>query len=239
MLGPALWTTCETVQRFTACCIYLRCNVSTPFPSAAERVYVQVKRDILSGALSGGSFVTEGGLAEAAGVSRTPVREALLRLESEGLVRLYPKKGALVVPPSVDDARDVLEARLVIEEWAARAVWPHRAELLPALEVELERMRATLGTQDVVGLVEHDRRFHAIVVRAAGNAILARTYQGLRDRQLTIVAAQFRRDRERIDLAVAGHTRLLEILRTGTVEELVVETHTHVHTALAALQAPR
>jgi DNA-binding GntR family transcriptional regulator len=87
--------------------------------------------------------------------------------------------------------------------------------------------------------VEHDRRFHEIVVRAAGNAILARTYQGLRDRQLTIVAAQFRRDRERIDLAVAGHTRLLEILRTGTVEELVAETHTHVHTALAALQAPR
>ncbi|HEY6741002.1 MAG TPA: GntR family transcriptional regulator [Lapillicoccus sp.] len=213
--------------------------MSTSSPSAGERVYVQVKREILGGALPGGSFVTEGGLAEAAGVSRTPVREALLRLESEGLVRLYPKKGALVVPPSVDDAREVLEARLVIEEWAARAVWPHRAELLPALEIELDRMRATLATQDVARLVEHDRRFHEIVVGAAGNAILARTYQGLRDRQLTIVAAQFRRNRERIDLAVAGHTRLVEILRTGTVEGLVAETHTHVHTALAALQVPR
>jgi DNA-binding GntR family transcriptional regulator len=172
-------------------------------------------------------------------VSRTPVREALLRLESEGLVRLYPKKGALVVPPSIDEARDVLEARVVIEEWAARAIWPRRAELVPALAAELEGMRATSTSGNVDRLVEHDRRFHEILVTAAGNAILTRTYQGLRDRQLTIVAAQFRRDRERIDLAVAGHTRLLEILRTGTVDELVAETHTHVHTALTALQAPR
>ena len=208
-------------------------------PSAADRVYVQVKRDILSGVLPGGSFVTEGELAGGAGVSRTPVREALLRLESEGLVRLYPKKGALVVPPSVDDAREVLEARVVIEEWAARAVWPRRAELVPALAAELKGMRSTRTSGDVERLVEHDRRFHEIVVAAAGNAILTRTYQGLRDRQLTIAAAQFRRDRERIDLAVAGHSRLLDILRSGTVEELVEETHTHVHTALAALQGPR
>jgi DNA-binding GntR family transcriptional regulator len=213
--------------------------MSTAFPSAAERVYLQVKRDILSGALPGGSFVTEGALAETAGVSRTPVREALLRLETEGLVRLYPKKGALVVPPSVDEAREVLEARIVIEEWAARAVWPRRAELVPALAAELKGMRATRTSGDVDRLVEHDRRFHEIVVAATGNAILTRTYQGLRDRQLTIAATQFRRDRERIDVAVAGHSRLLDILRTGTVEELVAETHTHVHTALAALQGHR
>ena len=211
----------------------------TATPSAADRVYAQVKRDILGGGLPGGSLVTEGGLAEVAGVSRTPVREALLRLEGEGLVRLYPKKGALVVPPSVDDARDVLEARVVIEEWAARAVWSRRADLFPALEVELEGMRATRTSGDVERLVEHDRRFHEILVTAAGNAVLTRTYQGLRDRQLTILAAQFRRDGDRIDRAVTNHVRLLEILRTGTVEGLVAETHTHVHDAVAALQVPR
>ena len=211
----------------------------TALPSAADRVYAQVKRDILGGALPGGSLVTEGGLAEVAGVSRTPVREALLRLEGEGLVRLYPKKGALVVPPSVDDARDVLEARVVIEEWAARAVWSRRADLFPALEAELAGMRATRTSGDVERLVEHDRRFHEILVTAAGNAVLTRTYQGLRDRQLTILAAQFRRDGDRIDRAVTNHVRLLEILRTGTVEELVAETHTHVQDAVAALQVPR
>ncbi|HEY7988125.1 MAG TPA: GntR family transcriptional regulator [Lapillicoccus sp.] len=213
--------------------------MSTTTPSAADRVYAQVKRDILGGSLPGGSLVTEGELAEVAGVSRTPVREALLRLEGEGLVRLYPKKGALVVPPSVDDARDVFEARVVIEEWAARAVWSRRADLFPALEAELEGMRATRTSGDVERLVEHDRRFHEILVTAAGNAVLTRTYQGLRDRQLTILAAQFRRDGDRIDRAVTNHVRLLEILRTGTLEELVAETHTHVHDAVAALQVSR
>ena len=203
--------------------------------SAADRVYAQVKRDILGGTLAGGSLVTEGGLAELCGVSRTPVREALLRLEGEGLVRLYPKKGALVVPPSLDDVREVLEARVVVEEWAARAVWPRRAELLPALEAELAAMRATLADQDVDRLVEHDRRFHEIVVAAAGNAILARTYQGLRDRQLTILAAQLTHGGDRIERAVANHERLIDILRTGTVDELVAETHTHVRSGFAAL----
>jgi len=211
----------------------------TTTPSAADRVYAQVKRDILGGGLPGGSLVTEGGLAEACGVSRTPVREALLRLEGEGLVRLYPKKGALVVPPSLDDVREVLEARVVIEEWAARAVWPRRAELLPALEAELASMRDTLAEQDVERLVEHDRRFHEIVVAAAGNAILARTYQGLRDRQLTILAAQLTHGGDRIERAVANHERLLDILRTGTVDELVAETHTHVRSGLVALGVDR
>ena len=61
-------------------------------PSAADRVYAQVKRDILGGALPGGSLVTEGGLAEVAGVSRTPVREALLRLEGEGRSGSTPRR---------------------------------------------------------------------------------------------------------------------------------------------------
>lgn len=204
-----------------------------PSASAADRVYARVKRDILGGTLAGGAFVTEGALAAETGVSRTPVREALLRLESEGLVRLYPKKGALVAPPSVDEARDVLEARIVIEEWAARTVWPHRARLLDELAVELAAMEATRRSGDVARLVEHDRRFHEIIVAAAGNAVLTRMYQGLRDRQLTIVAAQLRRSAERIDSAVQGHTELLALLRSGTVEELVAETRHHVQVALA------
>ncbi|MEO7236720.1 MAG: GntR family transcriptional regulator [Lapillicoccus sp.] len=207
--------------------------------SAADRVYAQVKHDILGGVLPGGVFVTEGGLAAETGVSRTPVREALLRLEGEGLVRLYPKKGALVAPPTADEARDVLEARVVIEEWAARTVWPHRAAIVDALATELEAMRATRTSGDISRLVEHDRRFHEILVAAAGNAVLTRTYQGLRDRQLTIVAAQMRHSAERIDHAVRGHTRLLELVRTGGVDAFVRATRHHVEDAMAHQAAGR
>ncbi len=207
--------------------------------SAADRVYAQVKHAILAGDLPGGAFVTEGALAAQTGVSRTPVREALLRLEGEGLVRLYPKKGALVSPPTADEARDVLEARIVIEEWAARTVWPRRAELLDDLADELESMRATRRSGDITRLVEHDRRFHEILVAAAGNAVLTRTYQGLRDRQLTIRAAAMCRSGERIDRAVDGHTELLSLLREGTVEAFVQATRQHVADAMTHLQGQR
>ncbi len=201
--------------------------------SAADRVYAQVKQDILAGTLAGGVFVTEGALAAETGVSRTPVREALLRLQGEGLVRLYPKKGALVAPPSADEARDVLEARVVIEEWAARTVWPRRTAIVDDLATQLDAMRETRSSGDITGLVEHDRRFHEILVAAAGNAVLTRTYQGLRDRQLTIVAAQMRRSTERIDHAVQGHTELLRLLSSGTVDDFVVATRHHVEDAMA------
>ena len=206
---------------------------------ARDRVRAFVRDGIMSGAFAAGTFLEEEQISAATGVSRTPVREALLRLEGEGLVRLYPKKGALVAPPTADEARDVLEARIVIEEWAARTVWPRRAELLDDLAVELEAMRATRRSGDITRLVEHDRRFHEIVVAAAGNAVLTRTYQGLRDRQLTIVAAAMRRSGERIDRAVDGHTELLSLLREGTVDAFVAATRHHVEDAMAHLQGQR
>ncbi|RSS85248.1 GntR family transcriptional regulator, partial [Streptomyces sp. WAC05292] len=74
--------------------------------SAADRVYRHVKEHVLDRRYEGGTLLTEGGLATAVGVSRTPVREALLRLQAEGLLRLYPKKGALVLPVSAQEIAD-------------------------------------------------------------------------------------------------------------------------------------
>ncbi|MEP6798669.1 MAG: GntR family transcriptional regulator, partial [Lapillicoccus sp.] len=208
-------------------------------PSASARVYDRVKRDILDGHHPGGAFVTEGELAEQTGVSRTPVREALLRLEVEGLVRLYPKKGALVVPVTADAARDVLQARLVIEEWAAGAMWPRRREVLGQLESLLVAMRTTRRAHDVAAFVGHDRHFHEVIVAAAGNTILTQTYQSLRDRQLTIVATQLRMSDARLDEALRGHSALVEALRTGTKAAFVRLTRTHVEGAIARLQGGR
>ena len=83
---PVLWHQPRRLVHL-GCCIY-GVRIMVVAPSASARVYDRVKTDILSGQLPGGGFVTEGELATRTGVSRTPVREALLRLESEGLVRL-------------------------------------------------------------------------------------------------------------------------------------------------------
>jgi len=206
-------------------------ETTTGTPSASERTYAHLKRRILDGTHPGGEIVTEGEIAEAVGVSRTPVREALLRLEVEGLVRLYPKKGALVIPVSAQEAQDVVEARSLIEEWAATNVWPHRKDLVDDLRELLSAMRDARRRRDVVDFTEADRSFHERIVAGAGNAILTRQYRSLRDRQLCITSSVMRVSDSRMDNAIHEHRHLLELLGGGTKAQFLAATRGHLQVA--------
>src|SRR6476620_4109250 len=124
-------------------------DTTTGTPSASERTYAHLKRRILDGTHPGGEIVTEGEIAEAVGVSRTPVREALLRLEVEGLIKLYPKKGALVLAVSAQEIADVVETRLLVEEFAARKAVPASAKLIARLEELLDEQRRHVAAGDI------------------------------------------------------------------------------------------
>jgi DNA-binding GntR family transcriptional regulator len=200
-------------------------------PSAATRAYDHLKRAILDGTHAGGTLLTEGEVAERIGISRTPVREALLRLESEGLVRLYPKKGALVVPVSAQEAHDVVEARALIEEWAAERAWPRRAEIVPELARLLQEMRRARDVEAFLDFTAADRSFHECVVAAAGNDVLTRSYRGLRERQLCISTAVMRMSRARMDAAVDGHQQLLDALLGESKADFLAQTRAHLDVA--------
>jgi DNA-binding GntR family transcriptional regulator len=184
-------------------------------PSATTRVYQYLKRAILEQIHADGALLSEADIAATVGVSRTPVREALLQLQSEGLVALYPKRGALVRPVSAQEIEDVIDARRLVEVHAAKRAWAHRAELVTALAPWLELMEAARDRGDVVALMTADRAFHAAVVDAGGNQLLGELYQRLRDRQMRIGVAAMRVEPERMDRAVADHTELIETLRDG------------------------
>src|SRR6476469_966193 len=206
-------------------------DTTTGTPSASERTYAHLKRRILDGTHPGGEIVTEGEIAQDVGVSRTPVREALLRLEAEGLVRLYPKKGALVVPVSAQEAHDVVEARALIEEWAAGRAWARRDEIVPQLEPLLEEMRRAHVAEAFLDFTAADRSFHECVVAAAGNDVLTRSYRGLRERQLCISTAVMRVSRARMDAAVRDHQHLLDTLRGGSRTQFLTLTREHLDVA--------
>src|SRR5882757_6523092 len=114
--------------------------------TAKDRALQYVKAQVLTGAFPGGELISEGDVATALGMSRTPVREAFLRLEAEGLLRLYPQRGALVVPVSSDEAHAVIEARLLLEQFAATKVVASGPAACTAvferLSTELQRQRA-------------------------------------------------------------------------------------------------
>lgn len=202
-------------------------------PSAADRVYEHTRAAILDGRLADHEIVSEGSLAEATGVSRTPVREALLRLEAQGMVRLIPKRGALVLPVTAGEWRDVLDTRRLVERHGATAALAagQGPALAGRLQGHLQRLAAAADDGDLAEYVAADRDFHATIVAAAGNAILDRLYATLRDRQLRMGAATIRlsepgrMDQHRMRVTVDEHTAIARALADGDaalVDQLTV-----------------
>ncbi|MFD5931352.1 GntR family transcriptional regulator [Streptomyces sp. NPDC060333] len=196
--------------------------------TAADRVYRHVKQGVLDRRFEGGLLLTEGEVAEAVGVSRTPVREALLRLETEGLLKLYPKKGALVLPVSVQEIADVIETRLLVEEFTARKAVPAPPALLDRLAALIEEQRRHAAEGDLVALMAADRGFHAEIVRHAGNQILCRLYDQLRDRQLRMGVALLHAHPKRVERTLVEHTEILDALRSGDADTTAAAVRAHV-----------
>ncbi|MFJ8634921.1 GntR family transcriptional regulator [Streptomyces sp. NPDC093568] len=197
-------------------------------PPAADRVYTHVKQGVLDRRYEGGTLLTEGELAEAVGVSRTPVREALLRLEVEGLIKLYPKKGALVLPVSAQEIKDVVETRILVEEHAARKVVPAPPGLIARLEELLAQQKTQAAAGDLAAAAVTDRCFHAEIVRSGGNEILSRLYDQLRDRQLRMGVAIMHSHPDRIAKTLSEHEEILTALRSGDAEAAVAVMHRHI-----------
>ena len=184
-------------------------------PPAADRVYSYVKRSVLDGTFDGGTLLVEGEIAEAVGVSRTPVREALLRLEAEGLLKLYPKKGALVLPVSAQEIVDVVETRQLVEQYAVRKVLPASPALLDRLDGLVAEQRALVEAGDLERAAEVDRAFHHAIVAAAGNRILEQLYDHLRDRQLRMGVQVMHAEPERVWPNLCDHSDIVRALREG------------------------
>ena len=196
-------------------------GTNAPRPAAKDRAYEFVKERILDGDYPGGELLSEGEVAEALEVSRTPVREAFLLLEAEGLMRLYPKRGALVVPVTSDEIRDVMETRLVVETHAAAVVAGDggRAEVCAELAALIDRQDEMLAAGDRRAFVEADRLFHHGIVAAAGNAILTRLSHSLRDRQRRMVATTVARAPDLTARFVSEHRGILAAIERGEPDE--------------------
>jgi DNA-binding GntR family transcriptional regulator len=184
----------------------------------SQRAYDYAKERILDGVLAGGELISEGTVAEALGISRTPVREAFLRLEAEGLLRLYPKRGAVVVPVSAaKEIEAVLETRELIESFAAEKVAAMGRRALGALVVRLREQRGLREAGDGKAFVAVDQLFHQMIVAAADNPILLDLYSGLRDRQQRMGLFAVHHDDDRLAATARQHTELVDLLERGDV----------------------
>jgi len=180
--------------------------------SAGERAYEFAKWAILNAVYPAGAVITEAGLGHELGLSRTPVREALLRLETEGLVRIEPRRGAVVSTFSMDDVEDVLEARALVENHTAAKSFAHRCELLPRVEEVHAAMVRSSREHDTAGFTANDRLFHELIVDAAHNRVLSAIYRTLRERQTLFTSVMMRGRADRMQADIEEHERLLDAL---------------------------
>ena len=216
---------------------------SSAVPSAAGRAYAYVKGEILARRFAPHDLLSEGQLAAAVGASRTPVREALLRLEGEGLVRLLPKRGALVLPVTVDEMADVMETRRLVESFAARKVLTRQppVDLEPVLNGHLEAMRAAMRAHDVTAYVQADRDFHLAIVAATGNEIITSLYRSLRERQLRMGTVNLldgtgsHVDPGRMSSTLAEHEQIRDALCAGRADAVVKAVGAHLDHAESTL----
>lgn len=143
--------------------------------SLVDRTYREIKQRIMGNFYPPNLRVLEQDLARQLGVSRTPVREALIRLENEGLVEVQPRRGMQVVPISPDDMRDVYEVLMCLESRAAERLAERRpsAKELEPLTGAVEDMERALETGDLDAWAESDERFHRLLLELAGNSRLA------------------------------------------------------------------
>ena len=218
----------------------MRTSSSSPSQgSTAQRAYDFAKWAILNAVYEAGEVITEGGLANELGVSRTPAREALLRLEVEGLVRLFPKKGAVVTSFSVREAEDVLEARVLVENFTAGRSFANRADLLPRLMTTHADTKQRRRESDTAGFTECDRLFHELIVDAAENGVLSSIYRMLRERQTLFTSTIMRGREDRMDDAITEHEKIIETLRGDDEDVFCAAVNDHLQWSIALARESR
>lgn len=204
--------------------------------TAADRAYAYAKKRILDGRLPGGTLITEGDVGADVGVSRTPVREAFLRLESEGLLTLYPKRGAIVVAVSAAEVESVMETRLLVERFAIRKIIEDELGLGAAPVEVIARQEELATRENWREFVEADREFHRIFVAAAGNPILLQLHDSLRDRQTRMNLAALVRNTGRDRQVLAEHRVLADAVDDRDLDAALSMVDEHLGATLALLR---
>jgi DNA-binding GntR family transcriptional regulator len=183
-----------------------------------QRVYDHLRAAILSGRLEPGAELAEVPLSEELGVSRGPIREAIGRLASEGLVTVRPRRGAVVSPLSKEEFLELYQVREALERMAVKlAVRRLQPEDFAALQGLIDDMTTHAERGQVDEFFEANAAFHARLVDASGNAKLGELYRQLLD-QIGRYRTRSLRLRGNLQRSIAEHAAILRAAKRGDAE---------------------
>ncbi|WP_341962723.1 GntR family transcriptional regulator [Pseudomonas sp. RC10] len=193
-----------------------------------ELAYAQIKHRIITCELRPGDAINESQLAALLGLGRTPIHQALHRLEMEGIVTILPRKGVVVTPLSLNDILDMVEVRVTNEQLCVKLALERAHESdFKAMHAILDRTPDMLARRDVPGLMALDLNFHLAISAAARNKVLAELLRGLHEKQarfwfLTIS------DISHSERIYQEHREILAALESRNTEAAVAAIHDHI-----------
>jgi DNA-binding GntR family transcriptional regulator len=208
--------------------------------SLAERAYVHLREEIIGVRLAPGTLLREDDLIQRLGIGRTPVREAVQRLQRDGFVTVLPRRGTLVSEISITDLAAIYEVRKQLESWASRLA-AERATATDHGEARLlmDDLAALTAHDDYQTLLTVDRRIHRFVYRTTKNPFLAETldqYQNLSLRILHVAMQRYPPLTPRLDDVVQEQRTVLDAICRGdgaTAERVAIE---HISTFERAIR---
>jgi DNA-binding GntR family transcriptional regulator len=206
------------------------------FETKSDYAYRQVRDRILSGELQPGAVIQQRELAGQIGISTTPLREALRRLKSEGLVELDAHRDARISPLRAEEARDLLELRKSLDPLAAGLAAQRRTN------ADIQAIRAAhaglapLPTQPAIGQLVAHRNFHAAIYRASHNDLLIEALEGLWDKadRYRRLALQTDRGQAARDQKADEHLMLVDLIAAGDGGAAANVMRAHIDTSLGA-----
>nr|WP_240931326.1 GntR family transcriptional regulator [Rhodococcus sp. B10] len=196
--------------------------------SGREIAYEFIRTNILPDPALQGSFVSEEEIAMRAGVSRTPVREALIMLGTENLVHLVPRRGVFVSAPTSREIHELIQFRMLLEKCAITNAIERKNVDTAAMEALLDQQSAlTTGASNATEFIALDFRFHLTFIEAVENTLIRQSYASLQSQQLRVGALAVFGDVERRAHVLDEHRQIVDAVKAGDRETLdsVIESH--------------
>jgi DNA-binding GntR family transcriptional regulator len=205
--------------------------------SAGGRAYEWIEAAILAGTFTEGQFLDEVALAREVGTSRTPVREALQRLQGERLVELVPRRGAQVRVVNAKELQEIYQARFVLESDAVSKICGRRRGSPTNMSGVIEAMEAAGRAGNWNEFAQLDQLFHSSIVRHQGNAVLSEMYDSLRPRQIRLAVRTITEGPERLPTIEHEHRELVAALDDHDGERSVAVLAVHLREVPELVQA--
>jgi len=197
-------------------------------PSLTERAYAEIRHRVMTLAYKPGEFLNESRICAEIGLGRTPVHEALHRLQVEGLVQIVPRKGVMIRTDSLNDVIALIETRMVVEP-AGIALAAQRAQShhVRALQTLLKQAKQAIKDGDRAGYMALDSKFHNEIVGATENSVLADVMRMLHQRASRIWQLQLWTDAD-LQLTQTEHEAIFDALKCGDPEAAASAARAHL-----------